>query len=147
MSPPRPGDRAAELPSELLVHQILELRLSLAARAGTDGFECTVENPLTNVVNPQASRLKLDALEEEIRTGKVPKEELEGALVEAADLMADLGHRERAFAQLKKVLQSMYRPDAEVLNRMGMLAAEMGDYERAAKVPPAATATRAKSIG
>jgi molecular chaperone DnaK len=115
-------------------NQILELKLALATRAGTAGFECTVENPLTNVVNPQAARLKLDALEEDIRTGKVGKENLPGALVEAADLMAELGHRERAFAQLKKVLQSRNRPDFFILNRMGMLAGEMGDHERAAKL-------------
>ena len=115
-------------------NQILELRLALATRAGTDGFACTVENPLTNVVNPQAARVKLDALEEDIRTGKVAKEDLPGALVEAADLMIELGHRERAFAQLRKVLQSLNRPDVFILNRMGMLAAEMGDRERAAKL-------------
>ncbi len=125
-------------------NQILELRLSLAARAGTGVFECTVENPLTNVVNPQAARLKLDALEEDIRTGKVVKEEVPTALVEAADLMAELGHRERAFAQLKKVLQSMNRPAGHLLNRMGMLAAELGDHDRAAKLYHEAAAADAE---
>ena len=115
-------------------NQILELKLALATGAGTDGFACIVENPLTNVVNPQAARIKLEALEEDIRTGKVPKQELQGALVDAADLMAELGHRERAFAQLKKVLQSMNRPDPEVLNRMGMLSGDIGDHERAVKL-------------
>jgi hypothetical protein len=111
-------------------NQILELKLALAPKAGTGSYECTVENPLTNVVNPQAARLKLDELEEEIRTGKVPKESVSGKLVEAAELMAELGHRERAFAQLKKVLQGMSRPSGWMLNRMGILAGEMGDAER-----------------
>jgi molecular chaperone DnaK len=115
-------------------NQILELKLALATKAGTGSYEWTVENPLTNVVNPQAARLKLDELEEEIRTGKVPKEHVSGKLVEAAELMAELGHRERAFAQLKKVLQGMNRPDAGILNKMAMLAVEIGDHERAEKL-------------
>jgi tetratricopeptide (TPR) repeat protein len=57
-----------------------------------------------------------------------------GKLVEAAELMAELGHRERAFAQLKKVLQGMNRPDAGILNKMAMLAVEIGDQERAEKL-------------
>ncbi len=115
-------------------NQVLELRLRLAAAAGTDAWACAVENPLTNVVNPQAARLKLDTLEEAIRTGAVPKDEVPGALVEAADLMAELGHRERAFAQLKKVLAGSNAPDGGILNRMGSLAAEIGDAERAVKL-------------
>jgi hypothetical protein len=111
-------------------NQILELKLALAMKAGTGSYECTVENPLTNVVNPQVARLKLDELEEEIRTGKVPKEDVPEALVEAADLMAELGHRERAFAQLKKVLQGRNRPDGMILTKMAILAGEMGDHER-----------------
>ena len=115
-------------------NQVLELRLRLATRAGTDAWACAVENPLTNVVNPQAARLKLDTLEEAIRTGVVAKDEVAEALVEAADLMAELGHRERAFAQLKKVLASRNAPDGGILNRMGSLAAEIGDAERAVKL-------------
>jgi molecular chaperone DnaK (HSP70) len=111
-------------------NQILDLRLALATKAGAGGYECTVENPLTNVVNPQTARLKLDEIEEDVRTGKVPKEELHETLVEAADLMAELGHRERAFAQLKKVLQSLNRPDANILTKMAILAGEIGDHER-----------------
>jgi len=53
---------------------------------------------------------------------------------EGADLMAELGHRERAFAQLKKVLASRNARDGGILNRMGMLAAEIGDAERAVKL-------------
>ena len=120
-------------------NQILELKLALATKAGTGSYECTVENPLTNVVNPQAARLKLDALEENIRTGKVPKEDLPVALMEAAELMAELGHRERAFAQLKKVLQGLNRPESGILNKMGLLAAEIGDHERAEKLYREAT--------
>ncbi len=115
-------------------NQVLELRLRLAAAAGTDAWGCAIENPLTNVVNPQAARLKLDTLEEAIRTGAVAKDEVPGALVEAADLMVELGHRERAFAQLKKVLASRNAPDGGILNRMGMVAAEIGDAERAVKL-------------
>ena len=115
-------------------NQVLELRLRLATKAGTDAWACAVENPLTNVVNPQAARLKLDTLEEAIRTGVVPKDEVAEALVEAADLMAELGHRERAFAQLKKVLAVRNAPDGGILNRMGSLAAEIGDAERAVKL-------------
>jgi molecular chaperone DnaK len=132
--PPVTKGEGLVLEYSLDANQILELKLSLATRAGTGGFACTVENPLTNVVNPQAARVKLDALEEDIRTGKVAKEEVQGALIDAADLMVELGHRERAFAQLKKVLQSVNRPNAAVLNRMAMICGDLGDRERAAKL-------------
>jgi molecular chaperone DnaK len=115
-------------------NQVLELRLRLATAAGTDAFACAVENPCTNVVNPQAARVKLETLEEALRTGQVPRAEMPGRLVEAAELMAELGQRERAFAQLRKVLQSRNAPDGAILNRMGTLAAEIGDAARAEKL-------------
>ncbi len=115
-------------------NQVLELRLRLATAAGTDAFACAVENPCTNVVNPQAARVKLETLEEELRTGRVPRAEMPDKLVEAAELMAELGQRERAFAQLRKVLQSRNAPDAAILNRMGTLAAAIGDAARAEKL-------------
>ena len=93
-------------------------------------FSFTLENPLTNVVNPQATRVKLDEIEEAIRTKAVPAEDVPAKLVEAAELMSELGHRERAFAQLKKVLKGLNRPDANIINKMALLAGEMGDAER-----------------
>jgi molecular chaperone DnaK len=132
--PPVTKGEGLVLEYRLDANQILDLKLSLATRAGVGAFTCAVENPLTNVVNPQAARVKLDALEEDIRTGKVAKEDVQGALIEAAELMVELGHRERAFAQLKKVLQSMNRPDVFILNRMAILAGEMGDRDRTVRL-------------
>ncbi len=126
-------------------NQVLELRLRLATAAGTEAFACAVENPCTNVVNPQAARVKLETLEEELRTGRVPRGEMPGKLIEAAELMAELGHRERAFAQLRKVLQSRNVPDAAILNRMGTLAAEIGDAARAEKLYREAAAAEPSS--
>jgi len=36
-------------------------------------FSAKIENPLTNVVNPQAKKIRIAELEEELRTGKVPE--------------------------------------------------------------------------
>lgn len=111
-------------------NQVLEVALGLASDPEGHRYACTIENPLTHVVNPSATRLKLEELEEAIRTGAIPSAEVLDALVEAAALMSELGQRERAFAQLARVLRRKGRPDAAILNRMAILAGEMGDAER-----------------
>ncbi len=110
-------------------NQVLDLVVGLV-QAPTVRLAFTIENPLTNVVNPNAVRMKLEAIEEAIRKKEVPADKVSEKLVEAADLMSELGHRERALAQLTKVLRALRRPDAWILNKMAFLAGEMGDSER-----------------
>lgn len=114
-------------------NQVLELALGLVADPTGPRFEYEVENPLTHVVNPNATQLKIEELEEAIRTGKVAKEDVPETLCEIADLLTEIGHRERALEILKRVLRTRNRPDAGLLTRMGILAGELGDSERQEK--------------
>lgn len=114
-------------------NQVLDLVVGLA-NAPEVRKEFTVENPLTNVVNPNATRMKLDALEEALRRKEVPANEVPDKHFEAAGLMRELGHCERALAQLAKLLGRSNRPDAEILITMASLAGEMGDFEKEEKL-------------
>lgn len=132
---PAPVTRGEPLVAELRMdeNQILELRLALASSPG-QVFEAVIENPLTHVANPRQARLELEAIEEAVRTGRVPKEKVPDELAKAANLMAELGQRERALEQLAKVLRAKNSPDAWILNRMAMIAGELGDAAREEKL-------------
>ncbi|MGV8040233.1 MAG: Hsp70 family protein [Thermoanaerobaculaceae bacterium] len=114
-------------------NQVLELGLGLADDPTGPRYQCEVENPLTHVVNPNATRMKIEELEEAIRTGEVAKEEVPDKLTEVAELLGEIGQRERALAILKRVLHARNQPDAVLLNRMGILAGELGDSGREEK--------------
>jgi molecular chaperone DnaK (HSP70)/Tfp pilus assembly protein PilF len=114
-------------------NQVLDLRLGLAENTISETFQLTRENPFTNVVNPQAKRLEIDRLEEAMRTGKVPREQLPEKLVVLAKDYAELGQWEKAVDLLKRALRARNRPDAYILNLMGLYYDELKNYEKAAK--------------
>jgi molecular chaperone DnaK (HSP70) len=114
-------------------NQVLDLRLGLAENIMGETFHLTRENPLTNVVNPQAKRLEIDRLEEAMRTGKVPREQLPEKLVALAKDYAELGQWEKAVDLLKRALRARNRPDAYILNLMGLYYDELKNYKKAAK--------------
>lgn len=114
-------------------NQVLDLRLGLPGSTTGETFSMTKENPLTNVVNPQTKRLEIDRLEEAMRTGKVPREQFSEKLVVLARDYADLGQLEKAVDLLKRALRAKNRPDAYILNLMGLYYDELRDYEKAAK--------------
>lgn len=114
-------------------NQCLDLRMSLAADSESGNFSFTIENPLANVVNPQKTRLKIDELEENIRTGKIAADQQAAAFVELAENYAELRQHEKALEYLSGVLRARNRPDAEILNKMAIYCGEIGDYDRQEK--------------
>jgi tetratricopeptide (TPR) repeat protein len=114
-------------------NQVLDLRLKLPQAGNVEPFAKTIANPLTHVVNPNAKRIEIDRLEEELRTGHIPREDIPGKLVALADAYADLGQREKAVEYLGRVLRSRNAPDAVILNKMAVYSGEMGDVEREEK--------------
>ncbi len=117
---------------KLDANQVLDLRLT--STGGDDlapEFSLTVENPLTSVVNPNAKRDEILSLEEQMRTGGIPKAEQRAIVEKIADLETDLRHYEKALALLNR-LNSPW-PDDGILNRMGIIAGSMGDYTREEK--------------
>lgn len=108
-------------------NQVLHLRLFLADDPERE-CQLSVENPLTNVVNPNAKRDRIAELEEQIRTKAIPGAKQRATVEEIALLYADLGQRERALGLFSGLLKQ--GPDLNILNRMGIICGELGDFER-----------------
>lgn len=108
-------------------NQVLHLELSLNNRPEET---CTfkLENPLTNVVNPNAKRDRILELEEQMRTKAIPKERQRDTVKEIALLYADLGQREHALDLLRNLLKP--KPDGGILNHMGIIYGQLGDFTR-----------------
>lgn len=114
-------------------NQILSLLMSLADLDDTQVFEERLERPLTNVVNPNATRQRILEMEEEMRTGNLPRRVLAERMVEVAELYAELKQYEKALEMLRRALKAKQRPDAVILNLMGIYSGRIGDFEREEK--------------
>jgi molecular chaperone DnaK len=112
-------------------NQVLHLELALDAEPDVV-FNATIENPLSNVVNPNAKRDRILALEEQMRTKAIPKAKQRETVEEIALLYADLGQRERALNLLGNLLKPT--PDGYILNRMGIICGQLGDVKRQEKL-------------
>ena len=115
-------------------NQVLHLRMYLSEDETTNVFEESIENPLTNVVNPESKRLKILEIESELQKRRdMPKNLRLQKMEMAADYYEELGDKEKALAILKRVLKGRDGKDAETLNKMGILCGSMGDYKRQEK--------------
>lgn len=114
-------------------NQVLEFRLTLARQTDAVPFEGRLENPLSNVVNPHNTRLKIQEAEEELRTGQVPQAEIPEKVVGIARDYAELQQTEKAISYLKQALRMKNRPDPNILNLLGIYYGEQGDFERQEK--------------
>jgi len=112
-------------------NQVFEFRMFLTERP-QHRISHEIENPLTHVVNPQSMRLKIEEIEEDIRTRAVPAGEMPDKVVELAKLYAELGQHERAIGFLKKALQMRGRADGYILNLLGIHCGHIGDHARQA---------------
>lgn len=110
-------------------NQILELDI-IHEKSGKK-YSCKIENPLTNVVNPHTEKIKIAQIEEDLRTNKVPA--TPEKIIELADLYSDVGQKEKAIDFYKKALAARNKPDVVILNKIGILYGEIGDYEKEEK--------------
>jgi molecular chaperone DnaK len=120
-------------------NQALHLRARLKGSGEEDTFDASVENPLTNVVNPQPKRLRIEEMEEDLRTGRVPASEVPEKVATIADLYADLGQREKAIEFLRRAIRAKNQPDVYMLNRLAGYYGMVGDWDREEKVYREAT--------
>jgi tetratricopeptide (TPR) repeat protein len=126
------GD-ALVLKCELDENHVLTLELRLVDSESAEPFTLAIENPLTHVSNPQRERLRIDEREEALRNREVPSERVPDTLVELADGYRELRHREKALEYLRRALRVKGSPDADILNRMGIICGELGDAPRQEK--------------
>lgn len=114
-------------------NQVLQLDLVLGLPSDQQSvYHRSLDKPLSNVVNPNPIRERIYEREEELRTNRVPLAIQAEAVHELARDYAKIGQRERALENMKRVLQ-VKGADAGLLNEMGILCGELGDWERQEK--------------
>jgi molecular chaperone DnaK len=114
-------------------NQVLEFRLTLADAKEAIPFTGRIENPLSNVVNPHAKRLKIQQAEEDLRTGKVQPAQIPDKIVDIARDYAELQQIEKSISYLNRVLILKNQPDPEVLTLLGINYGQLGDFEKEEK--------------
>jgi len=124
-------------------NQVLHLSMGRGESDSQGSFAAQIENPLTHVVNPNETRMRIDEIEEKLRTGQIPREEIGSNLAEVAGLYRQLGQHEKALAYYSRAIQAEGEPSAWILNRMAACANDLGDrhrteqlYSEAARVDP-----------
>src|SRR5262249_46235288 len=126
-----PVRKGAALPLDFRFdeNQMLHLRMGIDGDERT--FEAILQNPLTHVVNPNGTKARIEDLEEELRTQKIPRDEMPAKFEELADLYRKIRQYEKALAYYARALQLLPEPAAYLLNRMAFCARDLGDRERA----------------
>jgi len=110
----------------------LQCRAFLTEEPG-EVFELVTENPLTNIVNPHITRMKIEETEEALRNKGGGSAEDRDTYVQLAQWYAELNQHEKALDFLRTALRKIQRPDPDVLNLQGIYYDELGDYRRAEK--------------
>ena len=111
-------------------NQVLHLRLFLKDSTEQE-FESTVENPLTAIENSNVRLNQILELEEKMRSGGISKREQQNIVMELAELECKESHKERALSYLVNLNRS--EPNSRILNKMGIIAGELGDHDREEK--------------
>jgi tetratricopeptide (TPR) repeat protein len=124
-------------------NQVFDFALRLASQPDARPFEVRVENPLSNIVNPHAIRLKIQESEEDLRTGKVEQDAVPQAIVELAKQYAEIEQLDKAVGYLNRALRMLNRRDGNILNLLGIYHGELGDTEREERFYREAAAARA----
>jgi tetratricopeptide (TPR) repeat protein len=137
--PVRKGE-ALQLQYRCDANQVLQLAMRTGSDPDGTAFELEIENPLTNVVNPQELKARADEIEERLKTDKVLDKEQKTELArELADVFAKLGRHEAALEWYRRVNAALPAPSVIILNRMADCADALKDRERVQKLYQAAT--------
>ncbi|WP_291323480.1 Hsp70 family protein [Desulfonatronospira sp.] len=113
-------------------NQTLQMQLSLPGKPEQKIRCLDLENPVSSVVNPNAKRREILELEEAVRTRQVPEQNLKQTTERIAGLYQEIGQKEKALSLYRNML-ALGGPDFVLLNRLGMLYGETGDYGREEK--------------
>ena len=104
---------------------------AVALRKNPDArAEVAQENPLINVSNPGAARVEIEEIEEDLRDAGGLAVRHRDQLIRLAELYHELRMTEKACEVLKSASRAVGRPDAYILNRLGMYYDELGDLNR-----------------
>ncbi|HEV2455067.1 MAG TPA: Hsp70 family protein, partial [Verrucomicrobiae bacterium] len=115
-------------------NQSLRLELTLRDQPDARAFSLTIENPLTNVVNPHAVRQRIEEIEENLRLGKVPGQDVPNVLAKLAKDYSDLGQTDKSIFYLQQALRRKGSPDSHILNQLGIRYGVKADWLREEKM-------------
>jgi len=132
-APVRAGEKV-RVESRFDLNQTLKLRLIHLERDDVPMYEKQEDHPFTHIVNPQATKLRIEKTEELIRTGAVPATLWREAMIDVASDCAELKQYEKAISLLSRVMRNENKPDSTLLNRMALYAGYMGDQAREEKI-------------
>lgn len=108
-------------------NQILRLKLSLTSNPD-NFYEIEIDNPFTNIVNPNTIRIQIDKLENELATAKFDKEEKIYKILELAKLYSDIRFFEKSIEYYKMILQSSNYEDSSVFFKIANLYGQIGNH-------------------
>ncbi len=108
-----------------------ELSLSENIHAGSELLRSTIENPLSHVTNPNATREMIDETEEAVRVGNVERERLPATFAQLARYYFALGQVDKAIDFQVNAINLTITPNVYYLNYLGFLYQTNGDLERA----------------
>lgn len=130
LQPPFNAGETLEVRYRLDENQRLTLNVVYQGVGGEQEFGLELDNPLSNVVNPNEKREILADLEERMRAGKVPKAEQASVFDQIIKLHKELGQRQKAAQLLKNKLRlaSTNWERASITLQLGILADEMKDW-------------------
>lgn len=113
-------------------NRALHFELSLAenTHAGSELLRSTIENPLSHVVNPNATREVIDQTEEAIRVGHVDRGKIPATYAQLARDYAALGQIDKAIDFLTEAIKRG-GPKLDYLTSLGIQYQAKGDLERA----------------
>ena len=114
-------------------NQVFHFKLTLADAPNAKPFAGRVDSPLSNVVNPHALRMKIQKVEEALRTGQVPSEKVPDTIVAIARDYAELNQSEKAISYLNRALLMKNQPDPDILNLLGIYNGALGDEAKEEK--------------
>ena len=115
-------------------NQVLQLELALRDKPGAEPLTLKLENPVTNVVNPHSTKVRIDNVEESLRCGKIPGHEVVNTLRRLADDYAELGQTDKAIYYLQQALRRYGRPNSSILIALGIQYGKKQDWERQDKM-------------
>jgi tetratricopeptide (TPR) repeat protein len=126
-------DEGLELQYRMDENQALAVKVVHGTGKSSQTLEMSVENPLTHVVNPHSTRIRIDETEEELRTSDLPRAEVLKKIESLAQDYGEIGQKEKALDYYIHVLRNRERADPVLLNSMAILCGELSDHDREEK--------------
>ena len=134
ITPPLSEGEPLKLEFSYDANQVLSLDLAKREAPRAPRFQTRLENPITHVVNPQTKEIEAEKLEQQIAANVFPEPRKFDKIYQLADLLAEIGQRERALYLFRALQRAGHHRQAWLLNRMAIIYREMSDDQLAERL-------------